>query len=207
MAKELSVQLYTYYVTRTATHIEAVITSVLNKAGDEDKPSSSSSGMTTPDTESSPNGSQNGEVATVNSQSDAATTTTAVASEDGNGKSKTKTEAPKTKPKKDMHVVGRLQSLVTSDLASITLGKDWLICVVNDTLQLALGSWFLYTVLGWAAWVGLATMILLAPIPALTGGLMNSTQVCRMLSSTSPSYLCELYRNAKWRLRTKGCHT
>lgn len=207
MAKELSVQLYTYYVTRTATHIEAVITSVvyqhslrvrvLNKADDEDKPSSPvSHGTTTPNAEPSPNGSQNSEVATVNSQSDATTTTTAVGTDDGNGKSKGKADAPKAKSKKDMNVVGRLQSLVTSDLASITLGKDWLICVVNDTLQLALGSWFLYTVLDWAAWVGLATMILLAPIPALTGGLMNSTQVCFLLACLS-SYSCVLHRNGK----------
>jgi hypothetical protein len=217
MARELSFQLYNYYVTRTATHIEAVITwvvyqhslrvRVLNKVDDEDQsPAQDSQGTNTPNTESSPTHSQSAEIAMADSQSNATTTTTtAVATDDGNGKSKDKTDTPKATPKKDMNVVGRLQSLVTSDLASITLGREWLNCIVNTTLKLALGSWFLYTVLGWAAWVGLATMILLLPVPALAGRIMNTVQVCHRLAPLS----CDsrvLFRNAKWRLRMNGCH-
>ncbi|KAJ7835263.1 hypothetical protein B0H14DRAFT_3461483 [Mycena olivaceomarginata] len=44
-------------------------------------------------------------------------------------------------------------------------GRDFLMLVISIPAQLAVGMWFLYMVLGWLVWVGVASIILLVPVP------------------------------------------
>jgi ABC-type bacteriocin/lantibiotic exporter with double-glycine peptidase domain len=46
--------------------------------------------------------------------------------------------------------------------------------------MLGLGTWFLVSLLGTAAWVGLAVMIALLPIPAWTSNIMAGVQKKKM---------------------------
>jgi hypothetical protein len=145
LVKNLADQLYMYYNSRTATHIEAAITAVVyrhslrmrivNDADDDDS-----------------------------APGDAESSATAVSSDTGPSQ-------------KGQDVAGRLNNLVTSDLESISAGKDWLLFGVNSMLQLVIGSWFFYTILGWSAFVGFGVMILLTPLPAWVSTFMNGVQV------------------------------
>ncbi|KAJ7612577.1 P-loop containing nucleoside triphosphate hydrolase protein, partial [Roridomyces roridus] len=69
-------------------------------------------------------------------------------------------------------MLGKINNLVTTDLGN----KDFLILLIYVPFQLALGIWFLYVVLGWAAWVGLASIVLLAPVPGYMAGLVQTIQ-------------------------------
>jgi ABC-type multidrug transport system fused ATPase/permease subunit len=203
LIQNASEQLYLYYNTRTATHIEAVITSavyqhslrirVLNKTDDElPPPPPATPELPKANTALGPAqapGSAEAtasEVATLHSRAEtsASTSSTVVGSENGNGKKgkdgKDAAGDEKYKKGKGQDIIGKLNNLVTADLDNITGGKDWLICVVNNILQVSLGSGFLYSILGWSAWVGLGVMILLAPIPAWVSTFMNGVQKKKM---------------------------
>jgi hypothetical protein len=52
--------------------------------------------------------------------------------------------------------------------------------VVFVPLQVGLSVWFLYSILGWSAFVGLAVMILLFPIPGYVAKMIQGVQVTRM---------------------------
>jgi hypothetical protein len=77
--------------------------------------------------------------------------------------SKKKAEEPK---KADMkNLAGKINNLVTTDLANVGQARDILRVVLMCPFQMALSIWFLYVVLGWSAFVGLGTMIVLLPLP------------------------------------------
>ncbi|KAF9233710.1 hypothetical protein BU15DRAFT_90237 [Melanogaster broomeanus] len=73
---------------------------------------------------------------------------------------------PRTKAK-TKNLVGKLNNLVTSDLASANDGRDFLNLVLYAPLQLILATWFLYTILDWSALVGLVVMLVTFPIPGM----------------------------------------
>jgi hypothetical protein len=99
------------------------------------------------------------------------------------------------------NLVGKLNNLVTSDLQSITEGKDFMLLFVNLPIQLVLCIWFLYAVLGWrcvsgqwrdfcrspgsSAFVGLFTILVMLPIPGYIGKWVQTVQ--RELSKKSDS--------------------
>ncbi|KAJ7233850.1 P-loop containing nucleoside triphosphate hydrolase protein [Mycena haematopus] len=74
------------------------------------------------------------------------------------------------------HLIGKLNNLVTSDLQNITEAKDLMLLFVNMPLQLILCIWFLYVVLGWSAFVGLATILMMLPIPGYVGKWVQTVQ-------------------------------
>ncbi|PCH35585.1 hypothetical protein WOLCODRAFT_107550 [Wolfiporia cocos MD-104 SS10] len=78
------------------------------------------------------------------------------------------------------NLVGRINNLVTSDLKTITDGKDFIALFVHLPLQVALCVWFLYTQLGWSAFVGLAVIILLFPIPGTIARHIRSVHAAKM---------------------------
>ncbi|EMD39575.1 hypothetical protein CERSUDRAFT_111891 [Gelatoporia subvermispora B] len=63
------------------------------------------------------------------------------------------------------NLVGKLNNLVTVDLDNITPAVDFLMLLELVPLQGAFSVWFLYSILSWSALVGLATMLVLSPIP------------------------------------------
>ncbi|KAJ6466832.1 multidrug resistance-associated ABC transporter [Mycena sanguinolenta] len=83
------------------------------------------------------------------------------------------------------NLVGKLSNLVTSDLQNITDAKDFMLLFVNMPLQLVLCIWFLYVVLGWSAFVGLATILMMLPIPGYVGKWVQTVQ--RELSKKTDS--------------------
>jgi ABC-type multidrug transport system fused ATPase/permease subunit len=206
LVQNLADQLYMYNNARTATQIEATITAVVyrhalrirvvNKTDDatpsvapmastmpKANPAGTTEAPTSPD-------SQAVEVATTHSRAE--TSTTVVGSDDGSSK-KDDASVGGEEEKKTTDVVGRLNNLVTSDLESITAGRDWLLYGMNSVIQLVLGSWFLYSILGWSAFVGLGVMVVLAPVPALVSTLMNATQTAKMKATdTRVEYIKEI---------------
>ncbi|KAJ7041082.1 P-loop containing nucleoside triphosphate hydrolase protein [Mycena alexandri] len=74
------------------------------------------------------------------------------------------------------NLVGKLNNLVTSDLQNITEGKDFMLLFVNMPLQLVLCIWFLYAVLSWSAFVGLAAILIMLPIPGYVGKWVQTVQ-------------------------------
>jgi hypothetical protein len=175
LVRNASEQLYLYYNSRTATQIEALITAVvyehslrirvLNKAADDTPPTPPTTPPETPKagtalgpTQAPGSGEQlASEVSTLHSRGGTSISTTSTVVGPSNGKdvngkskdSKAKADEDKRKKEKSQDIIGRLNNLVTSDLDNISGGKDWLLVIVNNVLQLSLGSWFLYSILGW----------------------------------------------------------
>ncbi|KAJ7750388.1 hypothetical protein DFH07DRAFT_1062096 [Mycena maculata] len=83
------------------------------------------------------------------------------------------------------NLVGKLNNLVTSDLQNITEAKDFMLLFVYFPLQLGFCIWFLHTVLGWSAFVGLAAIILMLPVPGYIGQWVQTVQ--RELSKKTDS--------------------
>ncbi|KAH9922662.1 multidrug resistance-associated ABC transporter [Fomitopsis serialis] len=84
------------------------------------------------------------------------------------------------KPSKTKNLTGKVNNLVTSDFASFTRGFDWLFLLVKVPLELGLCIWFLYSILGWSALVGLATIIILLPAPGMMSGAIHGAEVEKM---------------------------
>jgi ABC-type multidrug transport system fused ATPase/permease subunit len=193
LVQNLAEQLYRYNNTRTATQIEATITAIVYRhalrirvVNEADEVASTAAPVAPPIPTLNAAGttevptlpdSPPVEVATTHSRANSSATT-AVGS--GDGSSKKDDASVGDNEMKTTDIVGRLNNLVTSDLESITAGRDCLMYGMNSVIQLVLGSWFLYSILGWSAFVGLGVMIVLAPVPALASTLMNATQTEKM---------------------------
>ncbi|KAJ7769135.1 hypothetical protein DFH07DRAFT_1058209 [Mycena maculata] len=77
-------------------------------------------------------------------------------------------------------MVGKINNLVTTDLGILGNSKDLMELFVYVPLQLGFGIWFLYVLLGWAVWVGVGSIILLAPVPGYMAKLVQSVQRQRL---------------------------
>ncbi|KAE9400658.1 P-loop containing nucleoside triphosphate hydrolase protein [Gymnopus androsaceus JB14] len=85
------------------------------------------------------------------------------------------------KPKIDTkNILGKVNNLITTDLQNITEGKEALRMVIQVPILVTLGTIFLYNILGWSAFVGLAMTVLLTPIPGLLAKSMQSLQQTKM---------------------------
>ncbi|KAF8816575.1 hypothetical protein BYT27DRAFT_7127650, partial [Phlegmacium glaucopus] len=78
------------------------------------------------------------------------------------------------------NLIGKINNLVTTDLGNIVGGRDFLLIILYVPLQTVLCTIFLYQVLGWSAFVGVATMLVLFPIPGYIAKKIQDTQVQRM---------------------------
>ncbi|SJL07707.1 uncharacterized protein ARMOST_11057 [Armillaria ostoyae] len=101
------------------------------------------------------------------------------------------TESP-SKPAKDpsssaaegdaraKNLVGKINNLVTTDLANIADSRDFMRLLVYVPLQLILCVVFLYVILGWSAFVGLAVIILMFPAPGFLAKLTQDVQAATL---------------------------
>ncbi|PPQ64837.1 hypothetical protein CVT24_008202 [Panaeolus cyanescens] len=121
---------------------------------------------TTPDTESV----TDAESATGGESEDAQSESTAVAK--GKAKAKDGEEAPKPAEKKE-NLVGKINTLVTVDVDTILNSKDFLMFVVQVPLELSLSAVFLYKILGWSAFVGFGSIVLMLPVPGYIASLIQ----------------------------------
>ncbi|KAJ7132157.1 multidrug resistance-associated ABC transporter [Mycena epipterygia] len=74
-------------------------------------------------------------------------------------------------------LTGKINNLVTTDLKETKAdSRDFLYLVVFVPTQIALCVWFLYAILGWAAWVALVSIVLLIPVPGYVSRLTQRVQ-------------------------------
>ncbi|KAI0068098.1 P-loop containing nucleoside triphosphate hydrolase protein [Artomyces pyxidatus] len=100
-----------------------------------------------------------------------------------NGKGKQKAKDPEVKPAepappakdktKEGNLIGKINNLVSTDLTNITDGRDFLFIAIQIPFQSTICVYLLYKYLGWSAFVGVASMIILFPVP---GRLAQMTQ-------------------------------
>lgn len=90
------------------------------------------------------------DAATLHSRSEtAASASTAVNTTSQGDANKNKPEDKERSEKGDANLVGKINNLVTSDLASIVGGSDFLVALVSCPLAFSFSMGFLYIVLGW----------------------------------------------------------
>ncbi|KAK0208414.1 hypothetical protein DFS33DRAFT_1411920 [Desarmillaria ectypa] len=78
------------------------------------------------------------------------------------------------------NLVGKINNLVTTDLGNITDARDFLLIGVYVPVQIMLCICFLYIVLGWSAFVGLAFIIVMLPIPGFVAKFTQTVQEQRL---------------------------
>ncbi|KAH9829684.1 uncharacterized protein C8Q71DRAFT_887948 [Rhodofomes roseus] len=93
---------------------------------------------------------------------------------------KEETGKPKDDEKKGKNVVGKINNLISSDLASLGNGRDFVVILVKLPVEIICCVWFLYAVLGWSAFVGLACIVILFPVPGLIATMIRKIQVAKM---------------------------
>ncbi|KAJ7596755.1 P-loop containing nucleoside triphosphate hydrolase protein [Mycena floridula] len=76
----------------------------------------------------------------------------------------------------DSNRLGKMNNLISTDLANITEARYFLLTALDIPLQITLCIGFLYVVLGWSALVGLAGLLLMFPIPAMMGKRLQAVQ-------------------------------
>ncbi|KAF8966510.1 multidrug resistance-associated ABC transporter [Flammula alnicola] len=117
--------------------------------------------------------------ASSNAQSSQSSTLTGKAKDTGFKSPSAKPEK-KGRAKSDSNLIGKINNLVSTDLSNIVDARDFLQLLIFVPLHIALCTTFLYQVLGWSAFVGLASMILLFPLPGYIAKLVQDVQRTRM---------------------------
>ncbi|KAJ7029298.1 P-loop containing nucleoside triphosphate hydrolase protein [Mycena alexandri] len=195
----LGFQYYIFINTRTLVRTEAIITQLVfahslrirmkaettaAKAVDSDSPASEVPSPSGSDADSTTETAtpENGESS---SRSDDETTTVQASTSSiksaKSAASKEPSKPAKDEPKKsDGSLVGKINNLVTTDLGNIVDNRDFLVVLVFIPLQIAVGIWFLHVLLGWSVFVGVASIILLAPVPGYMAKLVGSVQKERL---------------------------
>lgn len=79
-------------------------------------------------------------------------------------------------PGKASNLVGKMNNLVSTDLENLIDGRDFILLVLYIPLQIAICIWFLYTILGWSAFVGFVAMVVLFPVPGLLANRIQRVQ-------------------------------
>ncbi|KAH9019330.1 hypothetical protein EDB83DRAFT_2508434 [Lactarius deliciosus] len=79
-------------------------------------------------------------------------------------------------PGDSSNLVGKMNNLVSTDLENLVDGRDFLLLVLYFPLQIVVSVWFLYKILGWSAFVGMAVMVALFPIPGTIAGKIQKVQ-------------------------------
>ncbi|EMD39558.1 hypothetical protein CERSUDRAFT_111873 [Gelatoporia subvermispora B] len=199
MSLSLSWQWYTFVATRVRVHAEAMITSLIfdhslrirvkAETDNESEGSTTSSMTVTPETASvvETEGVESVEDTTGNDDETLRANSTGGTSRSVVDKGKTKSSiVPEVErsaaPAQDKlkNLTGKLNNLVTVDLDNVLATCDVLILVEMCPLQGVFSIWFLYSLLSWSALVGLATMIILTPIPGYIASRTQAIQKQKM---------------------------
>ncbi|KAL1726028.1 P-loop containing nucleoside triphosphate hydrolase protein [Schizophyllum commune] len=98
------------------------------------------------------------------------------------GSTKKSTSGDDSQPDTDSFL-GRLNTLVTTDLQNIINGRDFILILVYIPLNVVVGIAFLYSILGWSALVGLGVIILSLPLPSISARLIQKLDQERLKRS------------------------
>ncbi|KAI0691343.1 hypothetical protein BC835DRAFT_1360883 [Cytidiella melzeri] len=89
------------------------------------------------------------------------------------------------RPGSNGNLAGKLNNLVTTDLLSLVEGRELLQLVLYLPLQLALCAWFLYSILGWSAFMGMSVIFVTLPLPTWMARHIQSAQKEKMRKTDS----------------------
>ncbi|KAG0697813.1 hypothetical protein DFH29DRAFT_984146 [Suillus ampliporus] len=199
----LALQWYIYLATRTLVRMEGILTQLVFEHAlrirmkaelpDDGKKSGESTAPSTPDSASVAGSSTAAADESTDSSSDEtlqanSETISTSSTKKGKKKSQDVKEEPESSPKKHSsadNLVGKINNLVTTDLSNINDGRDFLLLVVYTPIQVGMCIWFLYEILGWSAFVGLAVMITLFPLPGFIAQKTQKVQTEKMKKTDS----------------------
>ncbi|KAF8192829.1 P-loop containing nucleoside triphosphate hydrolase protein [Mycena galopus ATCC 62051] len=74
------------------------------------------------------------------------------------------------------NLLGRLNNMITTDIRLVIQSKRLLLSLVYMPLMFILSVWFLYAVLGWSAFIGMATTFAMLPVPGYVGKWVQTAQ-------------------------------
>ncbi|KAI0932659.1 hypothetical protein AcW1_000282 [Taiwanofungus camphoratus] len=204
IVSSVALQYYIFNTTRMLVQVQGIITQLIfdhalrirvkAEASETPAPSTVSTAVPTPDNASiiEASGSQDPHRSPTTSEedSDTAHASTADASStkgkqkpklvSESGDSKKPVEKPAAGGSQGGNLVGKINNLVTTDLQNIINGRDFLYIVVEIPLNTALSVWFLYKILGWSAFVGMAVMVTMFPLPGYIASKIQSVQLDKM---------------------------
>ncbi|EMD39545.1 hypothetical protein CERSUDRAFT_150070 [Gelatoporia subvermispora B] len=199
MCRSLAWQWYIFVALRMRVRAEAMITSLVfdhslrirvkAETDSEGEDSARSSMTVTPETASVVETQEEVESAEDNSGDDETLRANSVGgtSRSAVNKGKTKASAVPEVERSAAHaqgklknLTGKLNNLVTVDLDNIVSACDFLILIEMVPLQGVFSIVFLYSLLSWSALVGLATMIILTPIPGYIASRTQAIQKQKM---------------------------
>ena len=84
-----------------------------------------------------------------------------------------------------------INNLVTVDLSNVTDSSTFVLLILLETpIQIVLSVYFLYSILGWSAFVGMLAMVLLFPVPGYVASMIQGVQTERMKKVQSPFNRC-----------------
>ncbi|KAH9939279.1 uncharacterized protein BXZ73DRAFT_99483 [Epithele typhae] len=170
----LAFQLYIFIQTRNLVRTEAIITQLVfdhalririkaDTADESPAPSRATTAPQTPDTASlgeENSGSEEEDERTARASTVSEASTAVTQNDDKKGEAK-----PAAKSADAGNLVGMINNLVTTDATNIVEGRDFLKLIIFAPAEAIVSMTFLYTLLGWSALVGLASIILLFPLP------------------------------------------
>ncbi|KAF8157969.1 hypothetical protein B0H34DRAFT_797400 [Crassisporium funariophilum] len=91
------------------------------------------------------------------------------------------TNVPPQKPeKKKSNLVGKINTLMTVDMDHIVGSRDFFLLILLVPIKMTLALVFLYIVLGWSAFVGFTSIIILLPVPGYIATRMQNIQRKKM---------------------------
>ncbi|TDL28857.1 P-loop containing nucleoside triphosphate hydrolase protein [Rickenella mellea] len=200
-------QWYIFLATGTLVRVEGIITQLvfehalrirMKAATSDKKGEADSTAATTPDTASVADSEEHGDsgdaddspvgssaddtlrASTSSVKSDSSKAKGKDPSASVSGKSSTSAKVDSEKSGSDDNLVGKLNNMVTTDLNNITEGRDFLLLVLFSPFMICLAVWFLYSILGWSALVGMVVMFLGFPLPGYIAKVIQTVQVERM---------------------------
>ncbi|KAI0717853.1 P-loop containing nucleoside triphosphate hydrolase protein [Cerioporus squamosus] len=202
-------QWFIFTTSRVNVRMQAIITELIfehalrvrMKAGTNEGTDSSAANTATATPDSASQVGDEGTVSdagdgdTVAEQSAASSTTiTPSSSTSSKGKGKAqpepepaKTGSPAEAPKaKEKNIVGRINNLASSDLSSLDNGSMYLVySLVESPFQIVMCMVFLYRIMGWSTFVGIAAMLLSLPLPGFITTRIQGTQREKMTRTDS----------------------
>ncbi|KAI0803030.1 hypothetical protein BC629DRAFT_1591129 [Irpex lacteus] len=182
---------YSYSASKVLVKVQALLTELIfehslrtratsQAAAEQESPSRPDTPVSTADS-TTVVGDQ--EVATTEgdaSATDASTSSTS--GKKGNGKD----VAAKTGDvKKNTDLTGKINNLVTADINALESGQIFLVNIFYGPTQIIFSIIFLYLIIGWSVFVGVAFMVVLSYLPTIIAKVMHGTQVSRMAASDS----------------------
>ncbi|KAF9466481.1 hypothetical protein BDZ94DRAFT_1280783 [Collybia nuda] len=78
------------------------------------------------------------------------------------------------------NLIGKINNLVTTDMANMREARDFMSILIYIPLHILFATWFLYVILGWSAFVGLAVIVGLFPFPGYITSQIQAVEASRM---------------------------